>query len=357
MGNVKIAGGVSVSELKYWLWLSNCSGVSANSKTELLEHFGSPEAAFAHSGPYFGIGGITRRESAELEKRELDGLERIERICRADGIRIITLEDEAYPERLRQIYSPPAVLYVTGKLPEIDDRPVISVIGTRRPTEYGIRMGYSLAYEITKCGGTVVSLLTAGVDASAANGAIEAGGPVIAVLGTSHDKAGGKLVSRAAAAGAVMSEYPPFTVPQKVFFRARNRIAAGISVGVAVAEAPEKSGTRLFVREAAEQGKDVFVIPGRIGDNLSKGCNELIKVGAIPVTSPNDILEYYGINQEEKCSDNPNGIICLLESGPKDMQTIIHELNMSPKEVLMQIFLLKQRGIIREETKGFFELK
>lgn len=283
-----------MSELKYWLWLSSCTGVSANAKQALLDAFSDPRAAFeAASGSFSRIRGISKKEAAALEEKDLGRVEEILRSCEKSDIRVICLRDEDYPRRLRNIYAPPVALYISGNLPDIDTSPLISVIGTRRASEYGLKMGYSMAYEISRCGGTVVSLLTAGIDEEAAFGAMQAGGPLVAVLGTSLDKLSPSLLRQITAIGAVVSEYPPKTVPQRSFFRDRNRIAAGLSVGVVVIEAPEKSGTRLFVREAAEQGKDIFALPGNADSESSVGTLEMLKEGACLVTHGWELMEEY----------------------------------------------------------------
>lgn len=206
------------------------------------------------------------------------------------GLRIITLQDAAYPNRLRNIYAPPVVLYVRGALPLVDENALIAVIGTRKASPYGLRMGRELAAQISRCGGIVVSGLTAGVDAAAARGALEADGVCVGVLGTPHEYEHGELSRELAVRGALISEYPPGTEPQRSFFRERNRIAAGLSVGVVVVEAPERSGTRLFAVEAAEQGKELFAVPGNADAENSAGTLALLKEGAKLVTNGWDVL-------------------------------------------------------------------
>ena len=282
-----------MSAIKYWLWMSTAAKLTPRVRAELLKHYGSPENVF--SAPK---GELTRLAGAyegvdTLEKRDLSAALRIIDECKAQGIDIITVQDAAYPDRLKNIYSPPPVLYVKGKLPAVDDEAVIAVIGTRKASPYGIRMGKKLGYEISKCGGVVVSGLTHGIDAAGAEGALLAGGRCIGVLGVPHELAKGKLYDEVAVRGALISEYPPGTESNKAFFRARNRIAAGLSVGVVVVEAPEKSGTKLFADEAAEQGKEIFAVPGNADAPNSVGTNLLLKEGAKPVTSGWDVLTEY----------------------------------------------------------------
>ena len=269
----------------YWLWLSSLTEVSLNAKAALLDVFGSPEAAFLSSkGSFERIEGVSHRDAAFLEARDLTAAKSIPSLCEAQNIRIVTFDDRDYPQRLKEIYAPPAVLYVRGTLPELDAELPVAVIGTRHASDYGLKMGRNVAYELSKCGAVVVSLLTAGVDAAAAEGTLAAGGVCIGVLGTAIDAAKSSLAKRVCRDGALISEYAPGTAQMKTFFRARNRIAAGISLGVVVAEAPEKSGTRLFVAEALEQGKEIFAIPGNADSETGAGTIRFLREGAQLIT-------------------------------------------------------------------------
>ena len=276
----------------YWLWLSSLSEVSLNAKAALLEVFGSPEAAFlSPKGSFTRIDGISRRDAALLEERDLTAAEAIPAFCKERDVRIITYENGEYPQRLKEIFAPPSVLYVRGTLPNLDEELPVAVIGTRHASDYGLKMGRNIAYELSKCGAVVVSGLTAGVDAAAAEGALAAGGICIGVLGTPIDAAKSSLAKRVCRKGALISEYAPGTAQMKTFFRARNRIAAGISLGVVVAEAPEKSGTRLFVAEALEQGKEIFAVPGNADSETSAGTIRFLREGAQLVTHGWEVAE------------------------------------------------------------------
>ncbi len=279
-----------MAALEYWLWLS-AAAVSAKAKMALVTRYGDAQRAFfAPEGDYGSLPGLSRKEAAILEKRDMRGVEEILAACRQQDLDILSLQDATYPNRLRNIYAPPVVLYVKGKLPLVDENALIAVIGTRRASPYGVKMGRELAWQISQCGGIVVSGLTSGVDAAAARGALLAGGCCVGVLGTAHDCEHGALAREIAARGALVSEYPPGTLPQRSFFRERNRIAAGLSVGVVVVEAPEKSGTRLFADEAAEQGKELFAVPGNADAENSAGTLALLKEGAKLVTNGWDVL-------------------------------------------------------------------
>lgn len=205
----------------------------------------------------------------------------------------ISIEDARYPELLKHIYNAPESLYVRGSFPDFQQETAISVIGTRRASPYGLKMARRLGYEIAKCGAWIVTGIGSEIDSAAAEGAIQAGGKVIAVLGTPVENPKSVLAEKISENGALISEYPKGTVPQKAFFKMRNRIAAGISVGVVVVEAPEHSGTRLFVTEALNQGKDIFAVPGNADSEMSSGTIRLIKEGAKMVTHGWEVAEEY----------------------------------------------------------------
>ena len=280
-----------MSAIKYWLWLSSATGASERARAALIDYYGDAEAAyFAPAGEFAKIKNITKRDADILERRDMSAVPMISEHCEKNGISIITYQDALYPARLRNIFAPPAVLYVKGKLPPVDERAAIAVIGTRSATPYGLKMSRRIACEIISCGGMVVSGLTGGIDSSALNAALAMGGECIAVLGTAHEAENSPLACEIGEKGALISEYPPGTKTQRSYFRARNRITSGLSVGVCAVEAPEKSGTALFIMEAAEQGKDIFAVPGNADAENSMGTNGFIKDGAKPVTSGWDIL-------------------------------------------------------------------
>lgn len=285
------------SGLIYWLWLSTLTNIGLNSKAALLGHFGTAEAAFlAGDEELRTIEGISERDAHLLSQKSLAIAEAVPEKCEAAGIDIITFDDARYPETLKNIYAPPCVLYVRGRLPDIEKYCAVSVIGTRKATPYGIKMGRSMAYELSRCGAVIVSGLTAGIDAAAAEGVLLAGGKCIGVLGTPIPAVGNSLYKSVAASGALVSEYAPGTKQLRTFFRERNRIAAGLSEGVVVIEAPEKSGTRLFVAEALEQGKDIFALPGNADSESSAGTLKFLREGAKLVAHGWEVAEEFVSN-------------------------------------------------------------
>ena len=275
----------------------------------LADHYGDAEEAFlAPPGEYKTISGLSANEAALFERRDLRQADRILEACQRENISILTLADAAYPQRLKNIYDPPVVLYIKGRLPDVDAIPSVAVIGTRSATPYGLKMGRDIAFEIAKCGGIVVSGLTEGVDRAAARGCLLAGGTCIGVLGTAHGR-DGELREDVIAAGALVSEYPPGTEAQKRYFRERNRVAAGLSHAVCVVEAPEQSGTLLFTREALEQGREIFAVPGNADAENAAGIMTLLKQGARPAACGWDVLEDYASVYPDKLR-KPNGEKC-----------------------------------------------
>ncbi len=273
----------------YWIWLSQLN-LSPKARSAVVKHFGTAEEAFQSSkGSFRNLPGVSAREADELELRDLNGVELVQKACAKQGLRVLPITDETYPEQLREIDYPPAVLYVKGELPEQGLYPMIAVIGTRKASPYGVRMAQELSWQLSRGGATVISLLNAPLDYASVCGAVNGGRPCVAVLGTAHEAFRGKAPKET----VLLSEYPPGKVGRKHYFRERNRIASGLSDGVVVIEAPEKSGTRLFVREAVEQGKDIFAVPGNADAENAAGTLSLIKDGAKMTTCGNDVLEEY----------------------------------------------------------------
>ncbi len=287
-----------MSALEYWLWLASLPKLGVKAKHALLEHFASPEELYkASDAKLREVEDLTERGIRALGNKSLNEADRISRACAGKNIRIVTFADPDYPERLRNIYAPPILIYVKGELPSVDDNAVIAVVGTRKCTPYGARTAERLAFGIAGGGAVVVTGLAAGIDKSAAEGALAAGGRVIGVLGCAIDKVypaqNERIFKAVERSGALISEYAPGERTFASCFPARNRIISALSLGVVVIEAPERSGALITASRALEQGKDVFVVPGNIDADSCTGSNSLLKDGAIPVTLPQDVLKEY----------------------------------------------------------------
>ena len=287
-----------MSALKYWLWLTELRGLKNQTRLALLHHFGTPEDVFyADAGEILLTEGITREQAAILEDHRLDTADRVLADCQRLDLRLLTIQDAEYPGRLKNIYDPPCLLYVKGRLPAFDEEVAVAVVGTRDATPYGISSAEKLGYGLTKGGAVVVSGLAKGIDAAATRGALRAGGVTVGVVGNGLDVhypyESRYLYEDVAAAGVLLSEYAPGTEPAKNHFPARNRILSGLSLATLVVEAPERSGALITADTAVEQGRDVFAVPGPIDAPNSVGCNRLIREGAVLTADAWDLLQEY----------------------------------------------------------------
>ena len=284
-----------MSELQYWVWLSMRSAVRPEVKTALLAHCdGARTLYYARREDLAGLGVRLRpSEERDLLDKDLDDAHRALQVCEREGISLVTLRDAGYPARLRRLESAPCVLYVRGRLPMVDDRPAVAVVGTRKASDYGLRTARRFGADIARSGCVLVSGMTDGIDGAAALGALEAGGTVIGVTGAAIDGPfGGEIAARVAQSGAVVGEYAPGDRAMHGF-RARNRITAGLSLAAIVVEAPIKSGALLFADETIAQNKEVYVVPGNVDLKSAEGSNMLLMNGARPAACAWDALADY----------------------------------------------------------------
>ena len=284
-----------------YVWLSLCAGLGTQGAADVLRAFGSPEAVYAADRERLTAA------SCKLRKAQVDALcdkdtERAERIitrCTEQDIRIITIGDSAYPDRLRAIEDPPLVLYVRGRWPDFDHTPGIAVVGTREATPYGLHTAESIGAALGKAGYITVSGMALGNDGAAHRGALRAGGLTVAVLAGGADvcypPAHRGLMGDILLTGAVISEYPPGTEPKREHYRDRNRILSGLCVATVIVEAGEyRSGALITARRALDQGRDVYAVPGALDAPQSKACNALIEKGeAALLGSPEALVRAY----------------------------------------------------------------
>ena len=291
--------------LKYWVWLAELPRLKGPFRLALLRHFGSPEDIFFADREELLLAEDVPPGQAELAlNRDLSAADRILADCQRLGQRILTIQDAEYPQRLRNIFDPPLVLYVKGRMPVMDEEAAIAVVGTRECTPYGTACGERLGRELAASGAVVVTGLARGVDSAAARGALRAGGTVVGVTGGGLDVVyppeNGDLYADVAATGVLLSEYPPGSPPDKAHFPVRNRIMSGLSVAALVVEAPGHSGALITARLALEQGREVYAVPGPIDAPDSVGCNRLIRDGAGLAAEGWDILRDFQERFPEK---------------------------------------------------------
>lgn len=282
----------------HWIWFSELK-IPYNDKYILLDEFGDPEIIYnAAFTDYRDHGISTPLAEKLLRSNDLQSAARIESNCARMNTGVIPISDKKYPDRLRNIDNPPVLLYVNGTLPDMDHIAAVSVVGTRKASRHSLEIAYDLSHELAENEIIIVSGMAAGIDAEANRAAIDAAGYTVAVLGCGNDicypYSSRPIYNRIlSGSGCLISEYPPGTRPSGSNFPARNRIISGLSLGVLLIAAPERSGSLITANLAADQGRDVFAVPGRIDDAEYTGSNELIKQGASPVTGTYDIVMQY----------------------------------------------------------------
>lgn len=284
--------------LTYWLWLHLLEDLTPAQKRALLEYFHDPEQLYrAKESSYRTAVQLSEEGYAALNNKDVTKARALAAECSQKRIGIVTIGDSGYPSRLKQIMDAPLVLYYRGRLPNWEAYPAIGVVGTRKATGYGLQSAGRMGAQIAACGGMVVSGGADGVDAAAMKQALLQDGIVVGVLGCGVDvifpASNRDLFAKMEEKGCLLSEYPPGTPGYKWNFPQRNRLISGISHGVLVVEAPERSGALITARHAMEQGREVFVVPGNIDSAFSVGSNGLLREGATAVFEGYDILREY----------------------------------------------------------------
>lgn len=351
-----------------WLALARVKGLGAVSFKKLTTRFVDPTAAFSAA--------LTELEQVEgLHRDAIDGIvafsdwaeidEEIER-ARDAGIAIVPFTNPNYPARLRTIADPPPFLYVKGNILTDDDK-AVAIVGSRSASEYGRRVARDLARGLASLGFTVVSGMARGIDGSAHESALQAGGRTIAVLGSGVERAypaeHETLYRRIGENGAVLSELPIGTRPLAFNFPARNRLISGLSLGVVVVEATEKSGSLITATLAVEQGREVFAVPGEVGSSRSRGAHRLIRQGAKLVESVDDIIEEIAPQLLDRtgsatqraprvlpqnASDATRTIFALLQENTLQVDQVIERTGMSAAQVLETLLDLELQGLLRQ---------
>ena len=366
-------------DLLYWVWLGLLPDVGAVKARKLLSSFGTPQNIWNASQnelmnsrflTYKNLNCILNAEHKEYAKKCLE-------VATKRGIKILTVADDDYPSYLKNIYDPPTVLYIKGNI-ESNEK-CVAIVGSRNATMYGLENAKNIAYELAKCGVTVVSGLARGIDSFAHKGAINGKGRTVAVLGCGVDNIypheNKRLAEEIEKAGAVISEYPPGTPPVPQNFPARNRIISGISFGTVVIEAGERSGSLITANFALEQGRDVFAVPGNLGSSNSVGTNKLIKDGAKMVTGISDILDEikwidesgrmefcdnFIKKQEEpmlELDDDERAIAHCLIDGPMHVDSIAYSTGLMIKDVNALLIMLELKAVVEQLPGKMFRVE
>jgi DNA processing protein len=345
----------------YWIGFNKVSGIGPTRLKALLTLCGSIEAAWKASIQQMQQAGLDRRSQQNLleARRSLDLLQSWRQAERAD-VTVFTWDDPDYPANLREIDAPPPVLYVRGALTPADAM-AVAIVGTRRTSAYGREVAHLSATEFAHNGVTVVSGLALGVDAIAHRAALDAGGRTIAVLGSGVDQLypaqNRELAQQIMRQGAVISEYPIGTRPEANNFPPRNRIISGLSRGVVVVEAGAQSGSLITADFAAEQGRDVFAVPGSILHPGSSGCNQLIRDGATPFLSVNDVLDQldfarlhvqHTVRQSTPHDPLESELLANLSHEPRHVDELTRRLAWSSAQVSSTLTIMELKGLVRQ---------
>jgi len=362
-------------DIFHWLALHLTPGVGSILIKRLLDRFKTPEAVFrAPLKELLRIEGLGERVAGEIQKgpsekvvkRELSRLEKT-------GGKFVTLKDDDYPKRLKDIYDPPALLYLRGELRRKDEL-AVAVVGSRKTSAYGREVTERIGRDLARHGVTVVSGMARGIDSVAHQGALQGGGRTIAVLGCGVDmiypSENRNLFHQIIEQGAVLSEFPMGSPPEAGHFPRRNRIISGLSIGVVIVQASAESGSLITAGYALEQGREIFAVPGNIGAEGSRGTNRLIKEGAKLVESSEDILEevlpqwrregemaqkgedpVLTLTEAEKC------LYGLLEETPLHIDALIRESQLDPGSVSSLLLNLELKGLISQWPGKCFSKK
>jgi len=358
-----------------WLELATLPGLDAACVVELLARRGSPEACLEASPADLAAAGLPAAAIARLGRPRSDVVAAGLRWLEAPEHKLVSASDPHYPSALRVIPGAPVVLFVHGD-PQALCLPQVAIVGSRRPTPAGREAAFDFASRLVAHGLVVTSGLAAGIDAAAHRGALAGGGRTVAVCGTGLDQVypavNASLAQEIAARGALVSEFPPGTPPRPAHFPRRNRLISGLALGVLVVEAAFRSGSLITARLAAEQGREVFAVPGSIHNPMAHGCHRLIRDGARLVESPEEVLEglqhdLFRYVPEPRPAPRPgdllaagaldrDGKILLNACGfePVDADTLVARTGFPPSAVASMLLKLELRGEVESCPGGKF---
>ena len=357
--------------LKYHCALASCHTIPSHTKLKLLEQFGSLMAIFAASKSRLQAAGLNSRQAKAIMSINWPQAETAANWFTQPDRTLITMDSPLYPERLRHIDEPPLQLFVEGD-PASLSQPQISIVGSRRATVAGQHQARDLSRQLVRYGLTITSGLALGIDTAAHQGALEGNGKTIAVLGNGIDNIypvkNLNLAQKIYTQGAVVSEYPPSTLPLSRNFPQRNRIISGLSHGTVVVEAALRSGSLITARLALEQGREVFAMPGSILNPMTRGCHQLIKAGAKLVETSADVIEEIALNivqeviddkehsqpSKEKTKADPGHklVLDIIGFDPISVDNIIDRSGLTAQQVSSILLEMELSGVIQTQPGG-----
>lgn len=311
---------------KYWVWLTLTLG-AATRNDEILSAFPDPEKLYNASETERVVAGVfTKRQLEKLDNSKLAEAEKIIGICRKYGWQIVTPDDKIYPAGLRKLADMPFALFVDGDISCLRGKVIIAVVGTRKPCYESVAIARKISTDLSKAGAVVISGGALGIDSAAHEGALDANGKTVCVLGCGlgcdYLRDNEPLRRQISGNGAVVTEYPPMKEASRYTFPARNRIISGMSHGVLVVEAGEKSGSLITAQRASEQSRDVFAIPGSILTTAYNGANALIRDGAKSVSGAKDILASYAVMYPDRLNLDSIGDETIKVELPEEKQKV-----------------------------------
>lgn len=345
----------------YWVGFNLVKGIGAVRLQALREHFGDLSLAWQAPLDALQAAGLSHKIAERvIQARASVDLEGFMEQIAAQGIQVLTWEDEAYPSRLKEIDQPPPILYLRGEL-TTEDSWAVAVVGTRRVTAYGRQVTEELASYLAQNGVTVVSGLARGVDAISHQAALKAGGRTLAVMGNGVDRIyppeNRALAEQILANGALLSDYAPGTPPEGANFPPRNRIISGLSLAVVVVEAGETSGALITAQFAVDQGREVFAVPGNILAPQSKGTNRLIQDGARPLLSARDVLEALNLTRVSEqrlvrkvlpADEVEMEVLNVLAHEPMHVDEIRNRTGLPIERVSATLVMMELKGFVRQ---------
>jgi len=349
------------SDKRYWVGFNLVKGIGAARMRLLLDAFGDPRSAWEASPELLQSAGLSPKVLETLLRvRSSVSLDLVWERIQSQGISVLTWNDPDYPARLQEVSQPPPVLYLRGELQPADDF-AVAVVGTRRVTSYGKQTAEEIASHLARNGVTVVSGLARGVDALAHHAALQSAGRTLAVLGSGVDRIyppeNRRLAEQISQQGALMSDYPPGTAPDSANFPPRNRIISGLSRAVVVVEAGQTSGALITAAFAAEQGREVFAVPGSIYAPQSVGANLLIEQGARPYLNSARLLEILDLTQAVAQGNArvvlPSDAIevqlyAVLSSEPLHVDEIRQQTDLPIEKVSAALVMMELKGLVRQ---------
>jgi len=352
---------VSERDIRYWVGFNKVSGIGAARVRALLDYFGDLETAWHAQAHDLQQAGLDRRSLEHLlqARKKLDLDAEVERLARA-GVQVLIWDDADYPPNLREVYNAPPILYVKGRI-ETRDEWAVAVVGTRQASVYGKEAARMIAAGLAQAGVTVVSGLARGIDALAHRVCLDAGGRTLAVLGSGVDviypSQNARLAAEIVERGALVSDYPLGTTPEARNFPPRNRIISGLALGTVVVEGDLGSGARITAEFAAEQGREVFAVPGPIFARTSRGTNQLIQQGAKMVCQVGDILEELNLTMVSEQAqaravipENETEALLLehLSAEPIHVDLLGRTVKLPIAQVTSTLALMELKGMVRQ---------